>query len=362
MDKHHKELLDEIREQLSHRGHDTTTANSRVLIIDGLNTFIRAFASVPVLNDDGMHIGGISGFLRSVGYAIEVIRPTRVIIVFDGKGGSVRRKKLFPEYKERRSPNVRINRTEIFSDQSQEEQMMRHELLRIVEYLSNMPVLMFSLENVEADDVIAYVATHVLTESKITIMSADKDFLQLVDTRVEVWSPTKKKIYTPELVQEEYGIYAQNICLFRAISGRGDKSDNITGIRGFGEKTIVKKFPMLQENRLIGEKEIFDHAKSFINKPNQKDLLYQRLCEHKDIVERNIKLMQLKDVDISASAKSKVLEGVNRPIPTLNRYNVLRMVMEDKLYAAFPNMEVWLREKWNSIDHFALLSHKKETT
>ena len=62
--------------------------NSHILIIDGLNTFIRVFSAVPALNDDGMHIGGVTGFLRSVASAIRQHKPTRCIIVFDGKGGS----------------------------------------------------------------------------------------------------------------------------------------------------------------------------------------------------------------------------------------------------------------------------------
>ena len=63
----------------------STEPNDNVLIIDGLNTFIRCFSAMPTLNDDGAHVGGIVGFLRSIGYAIKTIRPTRCVIVFDGK-------------------------------------------------------------------------------------------------------------------------------------------------------------------------------------------------------------------------------------------------------------------------------------
>ena len=76
--------------------------NEKVLIIDGLNTFIRVFSVIPTTNDDGIHVGGIVGFLRSVGYTINMIRPTRTIVVFDGKGGSTRRRKIYPEYKQNR--------------------------------------------------------------------------------------------------------------------------------------------------------------------------------------------------------------------------------------------------------------------
>ena len=58
--------------------------NSRVLIIDGLNTFIRCWTSIPTLNDNGDHVGAVTGVLRSIGYAIRQTQPTRVVVVFDG--------------------------------------------------------------------------------------------------------------------------------------------------------------------------------------------------------------------------------------------------------------------------------------
>ena len=69
--------------------------NSRVLIIDGLNTFIRCWSSIPTMNEDGDHVGGTTGVLKSIGYAIRQTQPTRVVVVFDGKGASKSRKKKY---------------------------------------------------------------------------------------------------------------------------------------------------------------------------------------------------------------------------------------------------------------------------
>ena len=73
-----------ILEEIKKKGGSTESENpdDKVLVIDGLNTFIRCFSAMPTLNDDGAHVGGIVGFLRSIGYAIKTIRPTRTIIVF----------------------------------------------------------------------------------------------------------------------------------------------------------------------------------------------------------------------------------------------------------------------------------------
>ena len=108
-------ILDEIKK---HGGDtDSTNPNEKVLIIDGLNTFIRVFSVIPTTNEDGIHIGGIVGFLRCIGYVINMIRPTRVIIAFDGKGGSNRRRKLYPQYKQNRKTKYRVNRSNSFASQ-----------------------------------------------------------------------------------------------------------------------------------------------------------------------------------------------------------------------------------------------------
>ena len=89
MKARYRDILREIeREKEQGTG---STKDSHLLVIDGLNTFIRVFSAVPALNDDGQHIGGVTGFLRSVAAVVRLIKPTRCIIVFDGKGGSRRR-------------------------------------------------------------------------------------------------------------------------------------------------------------------------------------------------------------------------------------------------------------------------------
>ena len=84
--------------------------NDKVMIVDGLNMFIRCFGAVPTLNDDGNHVGGVTGFLLSLGALIRNNKPTRVFMVFDGKGGSTRRKKMYKGYKEGRTGMTKVNR------------------------------------------------------------------------------------------------------------------------------------------------------------------------------------------------------------------------------------------------------------
>ena len=196
--KRYLSILEEIKK--SGGKVDSGKPNDSVLLIDGLNTFIRVFSAIPTTNEDGIHVGGIVGFLRSLAFNINMIRPTRTIIVFDGKGGSNRRRKIFPEYKMGRKMSYRLNRAHNFLTREEEQQMMIRQLNRVVEYLECLPVSIMNMENIEADDAMAYICQQVYPQSQCILMSTDRDFLQLVDSRVQVWSPTKKKFYDSELI------------------------------------------------------------------------------------------------------------------------------------------------------------------
>ena len=313
--------------------------NDKVLIIDGLNTFIRVFSVIPTTNDDGIHVGGIVGFLRSIAYTVNMVRPTRAIVVFDGKGGSNRRRKIYPEYKQNRKTKYRVNRTYNFSSQEDEKHNMMMQLSRCVEYLDTLPITVLSYDNIEADDTIGYLCRQVLTESEITIMSTDKDFLQLANGRIKIWSPTKKKMYDDKAVMDEYGINSHNYIWYRVLDG--DKSDNIAGVRDLGLKTIKKKLPFLAENRIVNIDEV-------------KDVL----PDSKDVIDLNYRLMQLSDVDISGSTKTKISERVREPINKLIKYKFQKMFLEDKLFTALPNINSWLATNFNQLNHYASKTHE----
>ena len=87
-------LLDNIEENGSN-----IVKSERVLLIDGLNLFFRNFAMLNMVNPDGIHIGGLGGFFRSLGALIRNIQPTQVYVVFDGAGSANNRKNLIPNSK-----------------------------------------------------------------------------------------------------------------------------------------------------------------------------------------------------------------------------------------------------------------------
>jgi DNA polymerase-1 len=299
------------------------------------------------LNDDGLHTGGISGFLKSVGAAIKLIKPDRCVIVFDGPGGSMKRRKIYPEYKARRTTKIRLNRIyDNVSELADEEENMKKQLQRLVSYLQNMPINMLSLDNVEADDTIAYCALEHFKDWNVIIMSADKDFLQLVDDRVKVWSPTKKKLYGPAEVVGEYNITSKNFVLFRALDG--DDSDNIPGIKGFGPKTALKAFPMLTEDRKLCLDDLYSYAEA-----HRDDLkIYERLLDNKQDVERNYALMQLFDTQLQTFAQLGIKDSLDAPITKLNKFEISKLITADKLWNNLPNYISWLDSCFGKLDNF----------
>lgn len=354
INKRHLSILNQIKK--SGGKVDGGKPDDSVLLIDGLNTFIRVFTAIPTTNEDGIHVGGIVGFLKSLGYVIRMIGPTRTVIVFDGKGGSSRRRKIFPEYKAGRKMSLRLNRTDGVSLTRQDEhKMMIAQLNRVVEYLECLPVTVVNMENIEADDVIGYSAKHVFTKSKSTILSTDKDFLQLIDENIRVYSPTKKKMYDEEKVLEEYGINSKNFLLYRLLDG--DKSDGIPGIKGAGFKTLIKLFPFFSSPH---RHSIDDLIKSAVV---QKDRfkLCNEISNSREQLELNKLLMDLDDLNISGNSKLKIQRIMEQPIQRLIKHKFQKMFLEDKLYTALPNLNSWLSTSFNRLNHMAEKTHGKKT-
>lgn len=327
------------------------TLNSRVVIIDGTNTFMRVFANVPALNEDGQHVGGVVGFLKSIGSNIRQFQATRCIVVFDGSGGSQRRKKLFSEYKGNRASSGKLNRFAEFDGLIDEGESMKLQFTRIFEYLDVLPVSLVVLDNIEADDTIAYI-THLLanTNQKVKIVSSDRDFLQLVNDDINVYSPIKKIIYDRDVLSKELGIHADNYLLYRALTG--DTSDNIPGINGLGLKTILNRIPEFATQELTAE-ELIELVKIKIEGVKKPPVALTNLLNSTDILYRNLQLMQLHDVDISEYSKSIIRNNI---ASANNKFDIIKfkeLFLHDKIYSSIKDGDGWVRNTFLKLSMYA---------
>jgi len=341
-------LFENIKEDVGVSGLQKNI-NSDILLVDGLNTYIRSFMAVPSLNDDGLHTGGIAGFLKSVGYAIKLLNPTRVIVVFDGKGGSQKRRKIYPGYKNGRRTDIRLNRTyEELSDSITESQNFKKELIRTVNYLDVLPVTVMALDQVEADDTIAYLAKQTFKDSNVTIMSTDKDFLQLASDKINIWSPVKKKIFGCKEIVDEYGINCKNFIFYRIMEG--DVSDNIPGLDGVGLKRVLQAFPFLGEEPQVCLQQIYNYSEN--NKGKYK--IYERVLDNKLLLERNYELMQLHNTQIQSFTQLRIEEIVAKQIPKIDKMGFSKLITEDKMWNNLPNYMVWVQETFGKLNSFVL--------
>ena len=347
-----KKRLFSLFENVKQEDRDTglnRSVNSEILIVDFMNTFIGAFMASPSLNTNGNHTGGISGCLKSIGYASKLIKPTKIVIVSDGQGGSMKRRKIYPEYKSGRKTKIRLNRAyEDLTTPDTEDKNLKKQLLRTIQYLDKLPVVTMAIDHIEADDTIAYLATDYFKNSNVTIMSADKDFLQLASDRVKIWSPTKKKLYGCAEILLEYGISCSNFINYRLMEG--DESDNIDGIKGAGLKTIIKCFPILTEEKHYSLDELYNYAESKKGKLK----LYDTVLTNKNILQRNYDLMQLKDTQIQTFSQLRINEIMDKPLNKLDRFGFSKLLVEDSMQNNFPNSMIWLNEVFGKINSMVL--------
>lgn len=318
-----------------------TDLNSRVFIVDGLNVFIRAFAANSTSNDNGDHVGGITGFLLSLGHAIRTIKPSRCIIVFDGKGGSKKRREIFPEYKENRKFMMRLNRTFNFTSIDAETESQKLQLIKLLSILEMLPVTVISVDDTEADDVISYLSDVISDRNGETyIMSNDKDFLQLVkNNKVYVYNPVKKIIYTEEKIVEEFGIHPNNFMVYRPMVG--DSSDNVPGIKGIGSATLLKHFPELKDSTPVPWEHIFAQCEEILSNKSYKSC--ELILKNKNLISRNMKLMRLDEQFISSASKIKIINQLDNKINKINELQLTKTFVQDRLLDSFPDLRDWIR-------------------
>jgi DNA polymerase-1 len=265
--------------------------------------------------------------------------PTKVVIVFDGVGGSSARRNLFPAYKANRNTS-RMTNYSIFSSKDEEQESINNQISRLIQYLQCLPVTVISIDGLEADDIIGYLANkfqkHEET-ARVTIMSADKDFLQLVSDKVHCYSPTKKKIYTPKDVLEEFGVSSNNFLNYKILMG--DTSDNIPGITGLGPKKLIKLFPELISNTKVELDEIISTSADKVNE----NKLYLSVVERRHQLFINQQLMSLNGSFLSPENKQLVKDAFNNSYE-LNIPIFLQLYHNDKLGESIPNAQSWLTQ------------------
>jgi len=300
----------------------------RVMIVDSTNIYFRAYLVDPSMSDNGPPIGGYKGFIKSLQKLCREICPDEIVLIWDGEGGSQKRRKINKNYKQGRKP-LRFNRPSVNLTPEQLEKNMIWQRVQLAELLDSTPTINLMLDNIEADDVIAYASRHQrYADYQKVIVSSDKDFFQLCNDDTVVYRPAPTKNSPPVVVSqktilEEFGIHPRNFALARAVDG--DKSDNLIGVKGVGLGTIQKRFSFFSEDRDILFKDLYTACEEEENPLKA----HHNILESKELIEENYIIMQLYSPAMSVQAKQKINYALEEFTPEFNKTEMLLMMHND---------------------------------
>jgi len=263
-------------------------------LIDGSGYIFRAYYALPPLTrkSDGLPVGAVSGFCSMLFKLLEdsksnenLQKPTHFAVIFDAARKTFRNE-IYSDYK--------ANRSEAPDDLAPQFEYIRKSVVAF-----NLPSV--DLRNYEADDLIATYAEQILDKgAKVTIVSSDKDLMQLYRKDVRLFDPMKNKFITPEDIVTKFGVSAEKVIDVQSLAG--DSSDNVPGVPGIGVKTaaeLINKYGTL-EKLLDNTHEIKQNKRrETLTENKDKAIISKKLVTlMKDApVERKIEEFQLKEID-----------------------------------------------------------------
>jgi 5'-3' exonuclease len=265
----------------------TKTDKNRVLIIDALNMFLRAYIVDPSLSTNGEPIGGFKGSLKIVQKLVRMTKPDEVVIVWDGPNGSQKRRSLDKNYKAGRKP-IRLNRNVKALTENEEMQNRIWQQQRSIEYFNEMPIVQVMLPEVEADDVISYLTRMPYYDGwQKVIVSNDKDFYQLCDEETIVYRPTSDAVYNKKKYRRGTGCASPKHGV-STCHGRRQPLTIYQELRRLGLKQFREDLGFLVPIRTI-----LSMIFVYCEKVDKKLKFHNNILEGQDTIAHNYKMMQL---------------------------------------------------------------------
>ncbi|MDA9726061.1 DNA polymerase I [Candidatus Pelagibacter sp.] len=263
-------------------------------LIDGSGYIFRAYYALPPLSrkSDGLPTGAVSGFCSMLFKLLEdsksnqnLQKPTHFAVIFDSARKTFRNE-IYSDYK--------ANRSEAPDDLAPQFEYIRKSVLAF-----NLPSV--DLPNYEADDLIATYVDQILKKgAKVTIVSSDKDLMQLYKKGVRIFDPMKNKFITDDDVVKKFGVDASKVIDVQSLAG--DSSDNVPGVPGIGIKTaaeLINKYGTL-ENLLKSAHEIKQNKRrETLIENKDKALISKKLVtlDHNSPVDRELSEFKLQNID-----------------------------------------------------------------
>jgi len=306
-------------------------------LIDGSGYIFRAYYALPPLSrkTDGMPTGAVNGFCNMLYKLLEESRsddsenkPTHFAVIFDSARKNFRNE-IYKDYKANRSD-------------APEDLIPQFKYIRKSVEAFNLPSI--ELSNYEADDLIATYAKKITKSgAKVTVISSDKDLMQLVSDNIRLYDPMKSKVLGEKEVIEKFGVKPQQVIDVQSLAG--DSSDNIPGVPGIGIKTaseLINKYKTL-DNLLKKAHEIPQNKRR------------ETLMANKDKAILSRKLVTLKnDVPVKDDLSSFILKEIQKD----KLYDFLRDMEFNKLLSRVISLYGETGNKKNQSNNIKILLHK----
>ena len=309
---------------------------SETLIVDGNALLNVAYHGAKNLyNSDGNHIGGIYQFFTILRKIILDQEPSKLFIFWDGKFSGKLRYEIYPEYKSNRDKNYHY-------DGPSDDPIRELQKIRIKQYAEELFIRQYEDDIVEADDCIAYYCNMMSPYENITICTGDKDLCQLIDDNVRIYYLSQKKFITKENYLSVFDHHYENATLVKVITG--DSSDNIKGIKGVQEKTLIKLIPeivqkkvTIQEIFTILVKEQSERKKPLKAIENILNSVTDGIQGNK-VYEINEKIINLRKPLLTEKVINNINDLIDSPIDPDGRdnKNLFRMMNEDEFFNVIP--------------------------
>ena len=263
-------------------------------LIDGSGYIFRAYYALPPLSrkSDGLPTGAVSGFCSMLFKLLEdsksdqnLQKPTHFAVIFDSARKTFRND-IYSDYK--------ANRSEAPDDLAPQFEYIRKSVLAF-----NLPSV--DLPNYEADDLIATYVDQILKKgARVTIVSSDKDLMQLYQKNVRIFDPMKNKFITEEDVFKKFGVDASKVIDVQSLAG--DSSDNVPGVPGIGVKTaaeLINKYGTLEKLLKSAHEIKQNKRRETLLENKDKALISKKLVtlDHKSPIKRELSEFELKSID-----------------------------------------------------------------
>lgn len=347
-----------VRRNRAEANNVQTEENIYTILVDG-NSLLKMSLVDKRMNDKGQEYGAVFLFLRMLGQILQKKDFNHCICVWDGYNSGSLRWNYYNDYKANRDKHYELTggmsdydkaindyvkkvlkyskskKVEVKREETDDEIFQRQREL-VYNILENLYVRQFIYDDVEGDDIIAYYVSHKKPNERVVIVSGDRDLTQLINDEVCQYVLQTKKFVSPKNSIDELGITHENVLVKKILCG--DVSDNIKGIKGLGEQTLLKLFPEIKKEKTSVEalversKVLLEERKAAKKKPLKVlENIVNRVTDGvqgKDIYEINKKIIDLSVPLLTKEAVLGLKEELYAPMSDEDRsidniYNII---------------------------------------